>query len=196
MSRYYVVLCEDLMAQVFIRRALRSVGVGAHDIRLLRYAGQPASGTSEDGFRVYACGAQHVRENFAAQLGAIRSRAAKRTSALVVHIDVDNTTPNGRSVADRRNELHGVCNPAVVPPPASGDPVALLIARRAIETWIEALMNGTAVNEHDEYARYDDHEADAAPAAEAFASHARAGTVPAGAPPSLIAGLGELARVL
>lgn len=184
------------MAQVFIRRALRSVGVGTHDLRFRPYAGQPTSGTNEDGFRVYACGSQHVRENFAGELAAIRPRAAKRAAALVVHIDVDNKTANGRTVADRRKELREACAAAGVPPPVSDDPTALLIPRRAIETWIENLTNGTAVNEHDEYARWDGHERDAAPAAERFASHARARTVPAGAPPSLTAGLTELARVL
>jgi hypothetical protein len=83
-----------------------------------------------------------------------------------------------------------------VPVRTPDDLVAWLVPRRAIETWIRFFLVVPPVDEHTEYPHLRDHEADAEPAATAFGQHAKAGTSPAGAPPSLTTGLTELRRVL
>jgi hypothetical protein len=65
-SRFYVVLCEDLQARVFIYRALKRLGAGPRDVRVRPYpdsrfhAGGEASPREIDGYKVYANGSQHV----------------------------------------------------------------------------------------------------------------------------------------
>jgi hypothetical protein len=100
MRRYYIVLCEDLQAWVFVRRALLAVGAAPRDIRCQPYP--------------------------------------------------DNLF----------------------------------------------FIQGPPVDEHTEYPKLTGHEADAEPAAVAFATHAKAGTSPPAAPPSLVTGLDELRRVV
>jgi len=203
MSRFFTVLCEDIQARVFIYRALLHLGVSARNIRVRPYpdnrfhAAGKRSPRRVDGYEVYACGSQHVRMNFPGELAEVRAQSAKnRDAALLVHIDVDNETANGRTVQDRQRELDDECVNAGVPKRTASDPVACLIPRRAIETWIELLMKGAPVDEHTSYPKLTQREADAEPAAAAFAAHARGKTVPPHAPPSLTTGLSELRRVV
>ena len=126
----------------------------------------------------------------------MRTRNAKRDTALVVHIDVDNTPVVSRSVTDRHRELDAACVRAGVPVRTSAERVGWLVPRREIETWIHFFLSGGAVDEGTSYPKLTDHEADCGPAAVAFTTHARAGTTPSGAPPSLSTGLVELRRAL
>ena len=197
---YYVVLCEDLQAWTFVYAALIRSGASGRRISPRRYsdsrfhAGGGSGPPPPDGYRVYACGSQHVRENFPPELRLARSLRA-RNFALVVHIDVDNTTASGRSVANRVRELAAACEKASVPPRTDDDPVALLVCRRNIETWIHAL-DGELVNEHDEYVKLTGHESEAKPAAKKFADHARDRTHPDPSVPSLLTGLREFQGVI
>ncbi len=203
MSRFFTVLCEDLQARVFIYRALRHLGVHARNIRVRPYpdnrfhAAGKGSPRLFDKYVVYACGSQHVQKNFPKELAEVRAQSAKnRDVALVTHIDVDNETAAGRTVQDRQREFDQECLEAGVPKRAASDPVALLIPRRAVETWIEFFLKGQPINEHTAYPKLTEHEADAGPAASAFAVHARAKTIPAHTPPSLVAGLNEFGRIV
>jgi hypothetical protein len=204
MRRYYTVLCEDLQAWVFVYRALLEIGVERRDIRRIPFPDNRFHATGGgprrvEGYMVYPCGSQHVRESFAGELAVLRRQQRKgRDVALVVHVDVDNTTADGRSVQDRHRELDGACALAQPPVPRreEGDQVAWIVPRRAIETWIHLFLSGAPVDEHTEYRHLTGHEADAEPAAISFARHASAGTIPPMAPPSLVQGLRELRRVL
>ena len=197
MIRYYTILCEDLQAYVFLHRAL--VQSGANGRNIYKQPFPDARGSNHrtvDGYLVYACGSQHVRMNFPQALAKLRVQNAKRRAALVVHIDVDNESADGRTVGDRVRELNDACRSVNVPDRRQDDPVALMIPRRNIETWIHFFLSGPPVNEWLEYPRLRGHEADCQPAAEAFADHARARIQPPDAPASLIVGLEEFARVL
>lgn len=196
-----VVLCEDLQSFVFIRRALKRLGVPGHNIRERPFPDstfQQSGGTSLrriDDYDVYACGSQHVRENVAREIAYVRT-GLRGSKALVVHIDVDNTHANGRSVRDRKSELDLACSAANVPPRAATEPIAILVPRRNIETWIENLATAAIVHEHQQYPKLTDHEADCGPMAELFADHAKANTTPPNASPSLVDGLAEIRAVI
>lgn len=197
-------LCEDAQARVFILGALEAVDPAlVTRARVIPCPGQ-AFREGEGGTRVvrgwtiHACGSQHVRENYPKLVEQRRSQQGRlRTMGcrLVVHIDVDNADAGGRTVDDRRTELDEACRRASVALPAPAEPVAHLIPRRNIETWIRFLLQGPPVDEHTDYGHLP-RESDASPAAAKFGEHAARGTIPAGAPPSLIVGLGELRRVL
>ncbi len=140
MRRSYTVLCEDLQAWVFVYRALLECGAERRDIRHRPYpdnrfhAAGGGSPRPVDGYTVHACGSQHVRENFPAELALLRKvQRMGRNVGLVVHIDADNGT-----FQDRHRELDAACASAQppVPKPQGDDPVALLVPRRALETWI------------------------------------------------------------
>jgi hypothetical protein len=201
-NRYYTILCEDLQAYVFVRHVLISAGAEARNIFKHPYpdsrfnAAGGGSPRDVDGYQVYACGSQHVRMNFPGALAKVRVQHAKRDAGLVVHIDVDNATANGRTVRDRFNELDKACVDANVAVRAATEPVAILVPRREVETWIQLLVAGPPVDEHSAYQKLTGREADCEPAAKAFAAHARANTAPTQAPPSLVVGLAELRRVL
>jgi hypothetical protein len=198
----YVVLCEDLQASVFIGRALKASGATKYQVRQVRYpdrAFQQSGGKGPrrvDGDMVYPTGSDHVLKRFHTELQELRrGRVPGKMTALVVHIDVDNATPQGSSVADRRNALIAACAAAEVDPPTPSDPVAFLIARRNIETWIRCL-DGAQVDEHTDYPKLSGREAEAEDAAESFAQHAAAGTTPKNATDSLARGLDEMRKVL
>jgi hypothetical protein len=203
MNRWYVVLCEDVQAFTFIRRVLIETGANARNISKVPYpdnrfhahgAGSPRQ---VEGYMVYACGSQHVQMNFPSELKAIRAQHAKRKAALVVHTDVDNATAGGTTVQQRRSKLDAECATAKVPPTTAADPVAFLIARREVETWIHFLTSGTTVNEHTQYPKLHGCEADCQPAAAAFADYARApSTIPGQVPPSLSIAIQQLAGVI
>lgn len=203
MSRYFVVLCEDLQGWCFVYRALIEAGADRRDVFRHPYpdsrfhAAGGGSPRTVEGYQVYACGAQHVAMNYyPGQLASVRTRSARRDTALVVHIDVDNATPDGRSVADRRRELDESCIRASVPVGTQTESIAFLIPRREIETWIHFLLGNGPVDEHTSYEKLTDREGDAAPAAAAFTRHARAGTTPTNAPAALGIGLAEFRRVI
>lgn len=201
MNRFYTVLCEDLQAFVFVRRALISSGAEPRNVFPHPYpdsrfhAEGGGSPRMVDGYTVYACGSQHVRMNFPHALANVRVQHAKRQAALIVHIDVDNANPAGRTVRDRLEELDAACAAPGVPIRGPADPVAILVPRREIETWIHFYLLGPPVDEHTPYAKLSGREADCQPAAEAFARDARAQNAPGHAPPSLLGGLAEFRRV-
>jgi len=173
------VLCEDLQAWVFVRRMLITLGYESHRIRVLPY---PADGRGS--------GEQHVRERYADELGRHRSRAARTRAALVVHVDADRVT-----VQERHAALDLTLHQKGVAPRSAQDMVAILVPKRAIETWIHFLLDGPPVDEQTSYEKYA-YPSDAWPAADAFATHVRARTEPASAPASLLPGLTEARRVL
>jgi hypothetical protein len=201
MNRFYTVLCEDLQAFVFVRHALIRAGADRRNIFKHPFPDSRfhASGGSSprtvEGYEVYACGSQHVRMNFPVALARVRVQHAKRQAGLVVHTDVDNATANGRTVHDRLRELDTACTDARISVRSAYDPVAILVPRREIETWIQFLLGGRPIDEHTAYAKLTGREAECQPAAEKFADHVHARTLPQESPPSLANGLHEFVRV-
>lgn len=177
-----IVLCEDLQSWVFARRMLMAMGYDDRKVRLSRYR-YPAKG--------HGSGEQHVRERYPDELRAYRPRAARTKTTLVVFTDADK-----RTVQQRRKTLDDTLEKEGLAPRGPDERVALLVPKWEIETWIHFFLDGAEVDENIKYPKYEDHEADAAPAAEAFGQHARQGTTPAKAPPSLTTGLVEARRVL
>jgi hypothetical protein len=173
-----IVLCEDLQGWVFVRRMLMGLGYESRDIRVVTY---PADGRG--------CGEQHVRESYPDELSRHRSRAARMQTVLAVHVDADRLT-----VQERHATLDGELQKRGVARRAPEEKVAVLVPKREIETWIHFFLDGVPVDEQPNYPKYS-HESDTWPAAESFARHVRAGTAPAGAPPSLPVGLAEARRL-
>ena len=92
-------------------------------------------------------GEQWVREIFPRELAALRSQHVYR--ALIAMIDADR-----KSVNERMTEFDKACTRQFVQPRKDGEPVALFVAKRNIETWI-AYLDGEHVNENDVYPKLD-----------------------------------------
>ena len=198
-----LILCEDAQASLFILDALEEAGVDVRRAYVIPYPGRVfrkgESGPKVvEGWTVYSCGSQHVRESYPRLVRMRRIGEARlRTMGCraVVQIDVDSTPKKVGSVADRRMELVRACQKQAVSPPDLTELVAHLISRRNIETWIRFLLIGDPVDENEDY-RHLKRPSRAEPAAASFARHARAGTEPTGAPPSLLVALPEFRKVL
>lgn len=176
-SAEYMVLAEDLQAQVFICRTLVSLGVEPRRIRRLPL---PAGS---------GAGEQYVRVRYPAEVDSLRRRAAAK--ALLVHIDADPKS----TVIGRHLELAAALNAAALPPRGANEPVVELVAKRNIETWLHCLA-GTTVNEQDAYPKFAGREGACGIQAALFATHTRAQTSPLPTTPSLQDGLLEMRRLL
>jgi len=178
----YVILCEDLQARVFIRRALMKSGANPRRIRPLPVASESGGGAGD----------QYVLRQYPGEVRAHRSSAARMQAALLVHIDV----PPNMSVAQRQVQFDQVLANNGQSPRAAQERIAHLVPKREIETWIRFYLDGPPVDETVSYPKYEGHESDCHPAADAFADDAANARVPPGAPASLTPGLAEFARVL
>jgi hypothetical protein len=85
-----------------------------------------------------------VLREFPAELRACRQRHQRAKTLLVVVVDADNLT-----VDERRRQLNDRLEVAGYEELTANDPVALLIPRRHIETWIRSLL-GEEVTEDDD----------------------------------------------
>lgn len=178
----YVVLCEDLQTQVFIRRALIHHGANSRRIQLVALPSETDEGAGD----------KYVANHYPEQAEAHRSRAAHMQAALIVHMDAD----PANSVAARMNRLDQALSTAGMVSRGAQERIAYLIPKRNIETWIHFYLDGPPIDENTEYAKYSGRESDCGPAAESFSNDAASSTVPPGAPPSLEVGLSEFRRVL
>ena len=190
----YVVLCEDLQAQVFIRRVLIHAGANRRRIRFVALPATVAGGA----------GHAYVKGRYPAEVRAVRVKNACVATCLVVHIDADD-----QSVAYRHAELAAALKADAEQRNNDGKPrgaeerIAELVPKRNIETWIYALdeslhaKSGEAVTEEKTYRKFD-LESQCARAAEAFAESVKTNTEPpmASAVPSLRDGVAELRRCL
>ena len=121
------ILCEDKQHESFIRRFLKK--------RNRKIYAVPRSGVG--------AGDQFVRDNYPAQLDAVR----KRGGILVAMIDGDNY-----SIEQRQKQMDKACEQRGVSPRKPSDKVAVFVPMRNIETWF-AYLNGERVNETDTYPR-------------------------------------------
>lgn len=117
-----VLLCEDEQQKNFAYWWLRERGVRREKITPRpRPAGAQA-------------GEQYVRQNYAAEVQAFRSRAARMALALIVVIDADMG-----EVEQRFRQLDDALRELGQPPRADGEAICVLVPKRNIETWIHYL---------------------------------------------------------
>jgi hypothetical protein len=185
----FIVLCEDLQSQVFIRRALMKRGASSRRIYCEALPSTSGSGAAD----------AYVIKKYPGQVKAFRARNSKASTGLVVHVDAD----PAQTVPRRHAQLAETLKKSDLPPRGKDEPIAELVPKRNIETWIYSLDSsllsglGEAPDENTEYRKLRGHESDCASAAEAFAEHARQHPSPstAGLVPSLRDGLREFGRL-
>jgi hypothetical protein len=136
-----LVLAEDQRQQQLIYRFPVLAGIRPHQ---LSFQLSPSGRGSAE---------QWVRENFARLAAKCRARNARASTGMLALIDADN-----RSVEERRNELdRGLESIGHHPIDPNRDPIARLIPRRNIETWILYLSSSATarpeVNETQDYKR-------------------------------------------
>lgn len=169
-----VILGEDSFHERFVRRCLLELGFRDRDIR---------SNTAPAG---RGSGVAHVLRGFGRELEAIRRRRARGRCLLIVIVDADTGT-----TAERRRELEAAAGPS---PIEDNDPLAILIPRRSIDTWVLHL-NSVPTTETDDYSadrRVSDWIRDAALE---FVRQLRQGPPPPRWPPSLREAAGAVARI-
>jgi hypothetical protein len=125
-----VLLCEDQRHESFLIAYLKQCGVRSPGrVLTARVASKLRQGGNVG----------WVLDEFPKELRAIRKRHAR--SLLIVMVDADDG-----AVADRRRQLNERAQKADLEPLDNEDPVALLVPKRHVETWIRALL-GERVNE-------------------------------------------------
>jgi hypothetical protein len=187
-SAQFVVLCEDLQAQVFICRALIRAGANTRRIRKVSLPSTVAGGA----------GHAYVVANYPREVKAFRRQNASTSTGLIAHIDADPT----HTVARRHAQLADALKRAGERARQPTEPIAELVPKRNIETWIYALDvslsadQGKSLNEVEAYPKIA-LPSECAKAAEAFADHAHLNTTPqtAGSVPSLLDGIAEFRRL-
>jgi len=177
-----VILCEDKLHAVFVRRFLKEYGYTTRDLRLPAY---PAGGRRS--------GESFVRRNYPDELRAYRSRSAKARTFLIVMIDADTG-----SVADREQQLRRACQKADVPPRQEAELVVHAIPKRAINTWL-ACLDGKSVDEETDYSKgrysFRGRESDTREIIKRLHAMCLEGELPQNAPASLRHACEEFARV-
>ena len=128
-----VLLCEDSQTDAFVRRFLKRRNFGGRDIETLPLPSGRQSGE------------QWVRERYPEELRAIRGR---QNAYLIVVTDADT-----RPTETRRTQLDAECDEKQIPQRDDGDPVLVIVPRRNIETWLEYLGTGNAVDENATYGK-------------------------------------------
>jgi hypothetical protein len=169
------VLCEDLQQRCFIYRYLCRKGISRHAIRFnMSPAGQGAA-------------EQYVREHFPVEVRANRCRLVK-SCGLIVIIDADELSCQARHLQLEKS-LDDGGQSATSP----DEPIAILVPKRNIETWIHFLL-GEAVNEDDDYPKFRDSQRHCDPAVKELVERCPSSMKPS-SPPSLLAGCNALTQL-
>ncbi len=181
----FVVLCEDLQSQVFIRRALISAGANPRRIRQVALPATVNGGAGHD----------YVIKHYPIEVRAFRTQNAKASTFLVAHIDADD-----RTVAERHAQLAESLKDDGGAPREPQESIVELVPKRNIETWIYALDISLAHNELDEenaFPKLRSAESRCDNAAKAFWECARNDTSPSSAMsvPSLLDGIKEFKKL-
>jgi hypothetical protein len=173
-----IVLAEDKRHQNFAWHFLKGLGYGAHQVR---NEPLPAGRGS---------GEQAVRQRYLTSVLALRERASRAATALVVVIDADKS-----SVGDRQRELAEELRSQALQERQASERIAHLIPKRHIETWVLCLREGQPVSEEQD-CKSAISDGDVKPAAEEFYKSMRSGAgPPAYFVPSLCDGLVEALRI-
>jgi hypothetical protein len=175
-----IILCEDKLHEVFVRRFLKLYGYTNRDLSVPSY---PASGRGS--------GESFVRRSDPDELRAYRSRSA--TTFLIAVIDADKG-----SVADREDDLRGACTEKSVEPRQDGELVIHVVPKRAINTWL-AYLDSVAVDEETDYSNgqysFRGRESETDGLIKRLHAMCRKAELPQDAPSSLRDACGEFARI-
>jgi hypothetical protein len=128
-----IALVEDERHEMLVRRYLRRSGIEGRQVRFER--SPSGQGSAE----------QWVRSNFAREVSAYRNRQARAATALIVMIDADAHTVQGRLT-----QLSEGLEEGGIQAVGSAEHIARLVPRRNVETWISSL-NGRSVDEVTDY---------------------------------------------
>jgi len=170
-----VILCEDNQHEAFARRMLEKLG---WETRKMRVEKCPPGSQS---------GAQWVRERYPVEVKALRATSVTR--ALVVMMDAD-----AHEVAEQRRFLADQLAKDGVAPRGDDEPIALVLPRWHVETWL-AYLGGATVDEAVKYP-YLERESACAPHVDRLAAMCRDGALRAPAPASLEAACLEIRKRL
>jgi len=174
----YIILCEDILHEVFVRRFLRNYNVTNREILSIPLP----VGT--------CCGEQHVRKNYPDVIRVYRARQSKAKTVLLVVIDADTGT-----VENRQSQL----DDAVDVPRSDSELIVYLIPKRHIETWLAFLDNYADVDEATDYKSkygFRGKERESHPLTDKFTEMFRHRQSPPESLPSLKQALYELERIL
>lgn len=172
------VLAEDRRQQNFARGLLKEAGF---DKTQIRFSSLPTG---------RGAGEQFVREHYPDELKAVRRRAARAATALLVIIDADR-----RQTAEVRDCLRRELANGRIDPPDQEERVGVLVPRRHIETWVVVLRGEGTDEEEDCKSRVSDSELQGAGGS--FAHVARSsGPPPANWLPSMKDSVSEARKVL
>ncbi|MBL7219742.1 MAG: hypothetical protein ISS69_06500 [Phycisphaerae bacterium] len=172
------ILCEDKLQDVFVSRFLKKCGVNNRVYTVIDYPEGKGSGE------------QHVREKYAKELKAFRTRPA--STVLIVIIDADKKT-----VQARHDQLDSQATSAGLPVRQDNEQIVHVIPKRHIETWL-AYLDGNDVNETDKYKtkyQFTKCESNAHGLIDKLANHCRNQTELTDAPDSLVQVCREYDRI-
>ncbi|MCL4782853.1 MAG: hypothetical protein KJZ70_07455 [Bryobacterales bacterium] len=124
-----IVIAEDDRTHSFVWNFLKKLKYGRHHYTPRRVPG--------------GSGEQFVRKAFANEVRAVRSRSA--STALIVVVDADNQTAEYRF-----RQLTDSLRDRGIPARSETEPIAILIPKRNIETWIR-FLTGEPADEAREY---------------------------------------------
>ena len=127
----FIILCEDKLQDSAIRRFLKK-GWNIKE-RQIRNPGYPKDGRG-------GSGEKHVRDKYASELRAYRTRQA--STVLVVVIDADT-----KSVQDHHNELDTAARGNSIPARSNNESVIHVIPKHHIETWLAFLDGDENIDE-------------------------------------------------
>ena len=130
-----VVLVEDERHQRVVRQFLYRLGYRTDQLRFRPVPNSRGSGE------------QWVRDKYPGEVKECRRRQGRAATALVVVVDADE-----RAVTDRLGQLNEALADSSLPARRADEPVALLVPKRNIETWVLCL-SGHAVDEEANYKR-------------------------------------------
>ena len=164
------ILCEDRQQSCFVRYFLMNRGWGPDDFREPRRKHGRGSGE------------QYVRERFAAELTAYRTKANHLRTGLIVVIDADT-----QRVADRARAFDSACKEKGVHPRQKNEKVLYVIPKRNIETWLAYLRGETRGETVDEEKKFPklEFESHCHPAADKLDAMCKSGQLEDQPPPSL-----------
>jgi hypothetical protein len=132
-----ILLCEDRLTSMLLRRYLNHSGVNSRNVRLIISPSGRGSGE------------QFVMRQYPQQVAAYRVSNARKKTWLVVAIDADSGTVAGH-LAQLNAALNECGNVRVRDIRIENECVARLIPRRNVETWL-LVLNGNDVNEEEDY---------------------------------------------
>jgi hypothetical protein len=130
-----VILCEDRQQEFFARHFLKSCGIDDHRLRAKVCPKGKMSGE------------QFVRDSYASEVRAHRSRSSYQNIALVVMTDAD-----VKSAQKKYRELDETLVAAGELIRKTNERIAVFLPKRNIETWIHFLM-GEPVDETGVYSK-------------------------------------------